>query len=215
MLGDFSTQAIISFLYVLPAIIISMAIHEFAHAFVAYKLGDLSQKNQGRLTISPFAHIDWFGFISLALVGFGWGKPVEVNTRNFKNPAKGMMLTAFAGPLSNILLAILLTILLKIFAVTGILDMIGNGASGQIFIGIFAQTIQMNIVFGIFNMLPIPPFDGAKILFYFLPYKFRELEFMLEKYSFVIIIVMLVTNMHVYIMQPFMNLMYMLINFIL
>ena len=114
MLDIFSRDGLIQFLYTLPALLISLSIHEYAHAWVAYKLGDINQKLRGRLTLDPFKHIDPFGFICIALFGVGWGKPVVIDDRNFKDRAKGTMLTALAGPLANMLLAIFLTVVLKI-----------------------------------------------------------------------------------------------------
>ena len=101
MFDIFSKEGLISFFIMLPALLISLSIHEYAHAFVAYKLGDTSQKLRGRLTLNPFRHIDLFGFISIILLGVGWGKPVMIDDRNFKNRARGNMLTALAGPVSN------------------------------------------------------------------------------------------------------------------
>ena len=113
MLDIFTRDGLIAFLYTLPALLISLSIHEYAHAWTAYKLGDVTQKIRGRLSLDPFKHIDPFGFLCIALFGVGWGKPVMIDDRNFKNRAKGTMLTALAGPISNLLLAILLTVILN------------------------------------------------------------------------------------------------------
>lgn len=202
MLQDLSNSSLISLLYMIPALLISLSIHEFAHAYTAYKLGDISQKNLGRLTLDPLAHIDWTGFLAIILIGIGWGKPVTVESRNFKNPKKAMALTAFAGPLSNFLLAIVLTIVLKIFMVTGLITVVAQSAIGSILYTMFIETIMFNVMFAAFNMLPLPPFDGSKVLFYFLPYKYRNIEFFLERYSFVILIVLYVTRIHTVLMAP-------------
>lgn len=210
MFNIFSKEGLISFLYVLPALLISLAIHEFAHAFVAYKLGDKSQKAMGRLTLDPFAHIDLFGFICIALVGFGWGKPVMVDDRNFKDKLKGNMLVSLAGPASNLVLAVIFTIVLKIIFISGI-----SGTLGSILTTMFVNAIVLNVVFAVFNMLPIPPFDGSKVLMYFLPYKYKDIIYTLERYSFYIIIIFLVTNLGSAIVTPIVNFIIGLLNCII
>lgn len=200
MFNIFSREGFISFLYVLPALLISLAIHEFAHAYVAYKLGDKSQKALGRLTLHPFAHIDWMGFLAIALLGFGWGRPVTVDDRNFKNRARDNMLVALAGPLSNLLIAFIFTLIFKLLIVTGVISSIHT-----ILINMFFNAILLNIVFAIFNMLPFPPFDGSKVLFYFLPRKFKGIMYTLEKYSFYIIIILLVSGLGSAIISPIVN----------
>ena len=186
MFDIFSTEGLISFLYTLPALLLSLSIHEYAHSYAAYKLGDKSQKALGRLTLDPFKHIDPIGFLCIALFGFGWGKPVVVDDRNFKNRAKGVMLVSLAGPLSNLLLAIVLTIILKILIITGAISVVVTSSVAGILFNMLILTIQFNVVFAVFNMLPIPPFDGSKVLHYFLPYKFKNIMYTIQKYSFII-----------------------------
>lgn len=215
MFNIFSREGLISFLYFLPVLLVCLSIHEYAHAFVAYKLGDKSQKAYGRMTMNPFAHIDIWGFICIALLGFGWGKPVIVDDRNFKNRARGNMLTALAGPVANFILAIIFTIILKICMMTGIVDMAISTTTGNILTNMLVLGIQFNVVFFIFNMLPIPPFDGSKVLFYFLPTKFKGIMYTLEKYSFYIILIFLITGIGGYIITPIVNLILRLLNLIL
>ena len=215
MLDIFTKEGLIAFIYTLPALLISLSIHEYAHAWVAYKLGDISQKLRGRLTLDPFKHVDPFGFLCIALFGVGWGRPVMIDDRNFKDRAKGTMLTALAGPVSNILLAIFLTIVLKILLVTGLLS---DNTSNQIvglLVNMLMITIQFNVIFGIFNMIPLPPFDGSKVLFYFLPQRFRGVMYTLERYSFIIILVIFWSNIASFVISPAYSLILKFLNFIL
>lgn len=215
MFDIFSKEGLITFLYTLPALVLSLSIHEYAHAWVAYKLGDISQKIRGRLTLNPLAHIDPIGFIAIMLIGVGWGKPVTVDDRNFKDSRKGMMLTALAGPASNLLLAILVTIILKLLMVFGVLNTMVNSNVGGITLNMLLYVIQFNIVFGIFNLIPLPPLDGSKVLAYFLPQRARGFMYTLERYSFFIILIIYFTNLTSYIITPGYNLILKLINWIL
>ena len=202
MFDIFTREGLIEFLYFLPALLLSLAIHEFGHAIVAYKLGDRSQKAQGRLTLSPFAHIDWFGFLSIALIGIGWGKPVMVDDRNFEKRGKGNMLVALAGPMFNLGLALVVTILLKILLVAGVFDAVATSSVLAIIFNILLLMIQFNIIFAVFNLIPLPPFDGSKVLYYFLPYKAKQWFDKLEQYSFCILLVLFLTDAYVYIIEP-------------
>ena len=215
MFNIFSREGLISFLYFLPALLISLSIHEFAHSFIAYKLGDKSQKALGRMTLNPLAHIDLWGFVCIALFGFGWGKPVIVDDRNFKNRSRDNMLVALAGPMSNILLSIVFTIILKILMVIGVVDLAVSTTSGNVLTNMLVLSIQFNVIFGIFNMLPIPPFDGSKVLFYFLPGKYKEIMYILERYSFIIILILVFTNISSYIISPMVSGILKLLNIIL
>lgn len=216
MFDIFSKNGLIEFIYTIPALLISLSIHEFAHAYVAYKLGDKSQKALGRLSLDPFSHIDPFGFICIALFGFGWGRPVLVDDRNFKNKAKGNMLVSIAGPLANLVMAILFTLVLKVLLT---LNFVEFSISSFTFKAIIARmlflAIGFNIVFGIFNLIPIPPFDGAKVLEYFLPVKYKNIMLYLYRYSFWIIIFLLITNIGVVIISPIVNFIYKILMYIL
>lgn len=205
MFDIFSKEGLISFLYTLPALLFCLSVHEFAHAYTAYKLGDRTQKAMGRLTLNPFSHIDIAGFICIALFGFGWGKPVMIDDRNFKNKAAGNALTAFAGPCSNIIMAILFTIILKILLITGVILPTINSVVGSIILNMLILTIQFNVVFAIFNLIPIPPFDGSRILYFFLPAKGREYMYKIEQYSFIIVLVILVTGIGSKLVSPIVN----------
>ena len=173
MFDIFSREGLIAFLYTLPALVLSLSIHEYAHAWVAYKLGDISQKIRGRLTLNPLAHIDPIGFIAIMLIGVGWGKPVTVDDRNFKDSRKGMMLTALAGPISNLILAIVVTILLKVLYTVGVIEAMSASNIGNITINMLMTLISFNVIFCVFNLIPLPPLDGSKIIKAFLPYNAR------------------------------------------
>lgn len=215
MLNIFTKEWLIERLYMLPVLLLALSIHELAHAYVAYKLGDRSQKAMGRLTLDPFAHIDWAGFICFIFTYIGWGKPVYVNDSSFKNKSKGNMLVALAGPVSNLSLAIVLTVILKLTDVFGVLTVIQNNVAGSIVIKMLTIAIQVNVVLAVFNMLPIPPFDGSKVLFYFLPYKYKGLMYKLEAYSLIIIAILFFTGLAGAIISPFVNGIYYVLNWIL
>lgn len=202
MLNIFTKEGFIAFLYFLPALLISLSIHEFSHAYVAYKLGDKSQKALGRMTLDPFSHIDWTGFLAIALIGIGWGKPVMVDDSNFKNRQKGNMLVALAGPLSNLILAILITFVIKILLIFNLEQYIFTGNVGEIIYSMLMTTISFNVIFAIFNMIPIPPFDGSKVLFYYLPYKFKGIMIKAERYALFILMFLFITRLHIVIISP-------------
>lgn len=212
MFDIFTKNGFISFLYMLPVLLFCLAIHEFAHAYTAYKLGDKSQRAMGRLTLNPFSHIDISGFICIALFGFGWGKPVMIDDRNFKNKAAGNALTAFAGPFSNLLMAIVFTIILKILVITGVITTAVNSTVGAIILNMLRLAIQFNVVFAIFNLIPIPPFDGSRILYFFLSSKGREVMYKIEQYSFIIVLVILITGIGSKIVSPIINFVLSLLN---
>ena len=159
----------------LIAIIFALTIHEFAHALMATLQGDPTPKLMGRLTFNPLAHVDMTGFLALLLVGFGWGKPVPVNPVYFKNKKWGDTLVAFAGPLANFISIIIFGIILKILISTTYL-----GPDNLLIMFLFFM-IMINVVLGIFNLIPIPPLDGSHILFNILPSQFNELKYKLAK----------------------------------
>ena len=189
--GGFLIRAIVA----LPGIIIAMVVHEWAHARVAYALGDYTPKLDGRLTLNPAAHVDLFGLLMLFLVHFGWAKPVRINANNFSNPRRDDILVSLAGPVSNLITAFLTLIVWVMLLKFGI-----NMSEGA------ATVLQMimiiNINFAIFNMLPIPPLDGSHILRNLLPYELAYRFAQLERYSFLILIIFLMTPILGYVFVP-------------
>lgn len=164
-----------------PSILIASTVHEYAHAYTAYKLGDLTAKVNGRLTLNPIKHIDPIGAISMILFRFGWSKPVPVNEYNFERRELYMGLTAIAGPISNISLALLCA---------GI-NQIVNIPPGSLIELLLYSFVTINISLAIFNLLPFPPLDGHKVMRAILPKSLRYYWEKLEKYSLIIILLIL------------------------
>ena len=155
-------------------------LHEYAHAFVAYKLGDDTARLKGRLTINPMSHINWIGALMILLVGFGYAEPVPVNIRNFKmkNKKLAMALIALAGPLSNLIIAFISMVMMFIVASFAP----GDSLIGYAFVVFFQFTALININLAVFNLLPVPPLDGSRILFAVLPTKYYFAVMKYERY---------------------------------
>ncbi len=187
------SEAIISVISCLAVIFITMPIHEWAHGFVSTKLGDPTPRYQGRLTLNPMAHIDWLGAAGILFFGIGWAKPVQVNARYYKNPKWGMAIVALAGPVSNIIVAFISLLISEIvntiFVLTGI---ISTAYNLYFVLSLFFYMIaQINVYLAVFNLIPIPPFDGSRILFTFLPQKYYFKIMRYERYIFIGILLLL------------------------
>lgn len=186
-------------------LLICVTVHELAHGYAAFRLGDPTAKLMGRLTLNPIKHIDPVGAFMILIVGFGWAKPVPVDMLNFKNPKKDMAITALAGPVSNIILAIF--VLMFLILISGPLLGGSSSADGEYFLKsifniapesfiefvyqVIVRTAWLSIILAIFNMLPIPPLDGSKILFSFLPDRLYARLMVYERYGFIILLALL------------------------
>ncbi len=158
MFDNFDLGRILKFL---PGIILGLTIHEFSHAYMAHRCGDNTSRDQGRITLNPFKHIDLLGFIMLLIAGFGWARPVQFNEQNLKNPRRDVIKIAIAGPVSNALLAIFLSAL---FVIISILVSAYKSTGNQILDEIFMYAIYINWGLFVFNLIPLPPLDGSHLL---------------------------------------------------
>jgi len=170
----------------------AIPIHEAAHAYVADKMGDPTGKYMGRLTLNPMAHFDLWGSVAMLVAGIGWAKPVPINPRNFREPKKGMAISAAAGPISNLIVAAISLAVAKLFMYANY-GMGVNTVLSTLF-QIFSVMCSINISLAIFNLIPIPPFDGSRIFNYFLPdkYYFKVMEY--EQYIVIGLMILLFTG---------------------
>ncbi len=186
------------------AILIALTFHELAHGYMAFSLGDPTAKMQGRLTLNPLAHLDPIGTILLLIVGFGWAKPVPVNPLNFRGSRKkGMVLVGLAGPLMNIILAIIAALLIKLlyaFYFNGMVS--SNSTVFSFFFQTFKLLMSYNIILAVFNLIPIPPLDGSKILAGLLPSDYGRYFYQFERYGSIILMVLIVFGGIRYIILP-------------
>jgi Zn-dependent protease len=196
------------YLLSLPVLLMAFSVHESAHGYAAYKLGDPTARNLGRITLNPVKHIDIFGFICMLIAHVGWAKPVPINARHFRNPRRDMAITGAAGPISNLILAILHLIVLRVVMLLMPKGFLSEAAaftmaymSQEAFIGTLGFTLMslvvyllylgvvLNVCLAIFNLIPVPPFDGSRIFYAFLPPKWY---FGVMKYERIIMMVILV-----------------------
>ncbi|WP_368292804.1 site-2 protease family protein [Dehalobacter sp. TBBPA1] len=183
---------IVQTLYMLPGIIIGLTFHEFAHAQTAVWLGDDTPRLQGRTSLNPLVHIDIIGFLMLVIAHFGWAKPVQVDTSNFKNRKRDDILVSLAGPVMNLLLAVCFVIL--IWAISYIPESILDSNTLNILQSIFINAVWMNVVLFVFNLLPIPPLDGSHVVFGLLGLKDSSLYSQIYQMSTFILLILIITN---------------------
>lgn len=188
----------------IPGVLIAITFHEFAHGYAAYKLGDNTAKNEGRLSLNPLAHLDPIGSLMLLFAGFGWGKPVRVNPSNYTRKIsmeKGEAIVSAAGPLMNIVLAFIFTLIyLAICKFTGVAFL--NSTVGSVIILLINLTISINIGLGIFNLIPLPPLDGSKIIMPFLPSNAKRWFTNNEQIFYIVFIVLWITGLAGTIISP-------------
>jgi len=176
-------------------VLICLTIHELSHGAAAYALGDMTAKNAGRLSLNPIKHIDPFGLICMLLFRFGWAKPVPVNMRNFKNPRAGMAITALAGPVSNLLLALLLAAVGGLFFAVAKIQLYNAATAGlNVFLQHYCEFMFLSAALAIFNIIPIPPLDGSKVLFSLLPDTMYMKLMRVERFGFIILFVFINSN---------------------
>ena len=184
-------DTIINIICSLPAVLAAFTIHEYAHAKTADALGDPTPRMTGRVTLDPFAHIDWIGLACLLVAGFGWGKPVRVNSSYFKKPRRDSVLVAVAGPLSNLMLALLsgvvYVILLRFY--------IRMGAAGEVLMRIVLPFVSWNTLLFAFNIIPVPPLDGYKVIKGFSKHPSNSFFRFMDKYGTLVLMVLFMTGM--------------------
>ena len=201
--GDFADPMdwLMSELMMLPGIIIGLAFHEFAHAKVAYKLGDPTPKMQGRVTLNPLAHIDPVGLAALLFVGFGWGVPVQINPSNFRHRRRDELMVALAGVTMNLIIAIVFAIIAKVLYMTAGAVFLSSGV-GSILWFMIMYVIQINLVLMIFNLIPCPPLDGFSIISEIFNIKHTEFYWTLYRYGNWILIALIIFGITGMIISP-------------
>lgn len=189
-------------LLTLPGLILALTLHEYAHATVSDRLGDPTPAEQGRLTLNPIAHLDPVGTIFLVFAGFGWGKPVQIDSRYYRNPARDMMLVSLAGPVSNFIQSVVWFFVYGALVTFAPLE---SSYSIQIITTMVLYAALINVSLGVFNLLPLPPLDGSKILRYFLHGKGGRVLDFLENYATIILLVLFMTDLTSKLISPIIN----------
>ncbi len=210
--------ALLGLVLTIPGVLIAITFHEFAHAFVADKLGDDTPSREGRLTLNPLAHLDPIGSLLLLFAGFGWGKPVHVNPRKYTRKMsmeKADALVSLAGPIMNFLLAIIFVIATcitvnttgsKLFFIENELALVASDPTIEIVLKILISGAVVNVGLGVFNLIPLPPLDGSKIIMPFLPYNAKQFFIRNEQIFYIVFVVIWLTGIAGYIISPIIKL---------
>ncbi len=181
-----------------PPFLLALTFHELAHGYVAWHLGDPTAKNAGRLTMNPLKHLDPWGVIAFIIMKIGWAKPVPINPNYFKNPQKGMLLVALAGPAANVVLAVASAILVKILLQVPIIPIFVL----KPLVGMLVASVWINIMLAVFNCLPIPPLDGSKVLMGILPPQTAQSYAKLEPFGFILLLILFYTGVISKVIMP-------------
>jgi Zn-dependent protease len=181
-----------------PPLLFALTVHELAHGYVAWRLGDPTAKNEGRLTLNPLKHLDPLGVLAFIIMKIGWAKPVPVNPRYFRNPARDMLLVALAGPGSNIVLAVASAALAHLFVALHFLPFFFL----QPVVGMLAASVWINIMLAVFNCIPIPPLDGSKVLMGLLPPEAARGYAKLEPFGFLLLLALFYTGVISWVIMP-------------
>jgi Zn-dependent protease len=185
--------------FVVIALVLAFTVHEFAHAYVAYKFGDTTAKDQGRLTLNPVQHLDPFGTILILIAGFGWARPVPVMRSRFKNPRLAGILVSAAGPLSNFLIAFIAFGLFYFFVG------VSGGEVPPFAVDLLQMIVELNILLFVFNLLPFPPLDGYRIIEDLSPSHIRVKMSQFEQYGILLFLILVITPLDQYTIWPFLN----------
>jgi len=206
-LMSLGTQGILNLVLMIPGLLIAITFHEFAHAYTAYKLGDNTPRLQGRLNLNPFNHVDWMGLMFLVVAGFGWGRPVQIDSRNFNGKysiSKAEAIVSIAGPLANFIVAFLLIIVSIVISQTNALAGIATYYANLVnYMIIYA--ISINVSLGVFNLIPIPPLDGSKILMHFLKPNAKRKFYEMQHTFYIIFLILIITDLSQVILTPIFN----------
>ena len=182
-------EYILTLILSIPGLLLALTFHEFAHGYAAYLMGDNTAKYDGRLSLNPMHHMDLVGTLCLLFFRFGWAKPVPINPNNFKDRKWGTILVSLAGPFANFLLAIVCTLLYKL-----ITPFVFGSKIAEFFYIILCLASAMNVGLMVFNLIPIPPLDGSKVLMEFLPYKARYKMYAIERYFGILLLVLVMSK---------------------
>ena len=194
-------------LLTLPAVLWAISFHEFCHGYAAKLVGDPTAERSGRLSLNPLDHFDLVGTLMLLLVGFGWAKPVPINTRYFRHPRRDLVIVSLAGVAGNILTAVVCVLFLRF---------LGDPwyrLAGRAGITVLVQMIAINMGLAAFNLIPIPPLDGSRVLEAFLPFKYLRYYYWLERYGMIILLVLLMTGIVDVLFNPIFRLLWGLLPF--